>query len=285
MKALKMKIVIWGCRGSIATPGKDTLRYGGNSTCLEIRPREGGVIVVDAGSGIRLLGKKLIKDQTIDRINMILTHAHWDHLSGFAFFLPVYFDRYTINVHGGPKALRSLRKYFSEQMDAPYFPIAFELLNANFKFGHECPERGTIGSIKYIPIHLNHPNGGYGFKFVENDKTFVFLTDNELGYEHPGGLTRDKYLEFCKGADLMIHDAQYTDEEYKITRGWGHSTYRDATLLALEAGVKKFCFFHHDPDRTDDDLDRQLEYCKNLISKTDAQIECYAAAEGMEIRL
>jgi len=280
-----MDVIIWGCRGSITTPGQSTLRYGGNSTCLEIVPREGGEIIVDAGSGIRLLGKKLVKDQSISELYMILTHAHWDHLTGFPFFSPAYFERFKINVYGGPKAQRSLKNYFSHQMNPPFFPIEFDLMKAAFRFGYECPQMGSIGLIDFIPVPLSHPNGGYGYKFVKGRKTFVLLTDNELDYAHPGGLSRKDYLEFCRDADLLIHDAQYTDEEYRITRGWGHSTYRSATLLALEAGVKRFCIFHHDPDRTDDDLDRQLEFCRNLIQKEGSQTECYAAAEGLEIKL
>ena len=158
-------------------------------------------------------------------------------------------------------------------------------MKANFTFNYECPNMGTIGLIEFIPVPLCHPNGGYGFKFRKEGKTIVFLTDNELDYNHPGGLSRDEYVAFCRDTDLLIHDAQYTDQEYKMTRGWGHSTYHTATLLALEAGVKEFCIFHHDPDRTDDDLDRQVEYCNNIIQKEGAQLKCYAAAEGMEIQL
>ena len=278
-----MVITIWGCRGSINVSGPDTLRYGGNSTCLEIRPREGGEIIVDAGSGIRLLGKKLIQDRSIDELYMILTHAHWDHLSGFPFFMPAYFDRYTINIYGGPKAQKSLKSYFSHQMEPPFFPIDFKTLKATFNFGYECPQMGSIGLIDFIPIPLSHPNGGYGFKFIKEGKTFIFLTDNELDVTHPGGLTRQEYVKLCQNADLLIHDAQYTDEEYKITRGWGHSTYHSATHLAMEAGVKEFCLFHHDPDRTDDDLDRQVAYCNKLIDKAGSSVRCYAAQEGMRI--
>ena len=280
-----MNVIIWGCRGSISTPGQSTLRYGGNSTCLEIRPREGGVIIVDAGSGMRLLGKKLIKDTTLNELYMILTHAHWDHLSGFPFFIPAYFDRFKINIYGGPKAQKSLKRYFSLQMDPPYFPVDFKALKATFKFGYECPQMGAIGLVEFFPIPLSHPNGGYGYKFVKEGKTFVFLTDNELDYIHPGGLTRKKYIEFCHNADLLIHDAQYTDEEYKMTRGWGHSTYHSASLLAMEAGVKEFCIFHHDPDRTDDDMDRQVEYCNNIIHKAGSSVKCYASKEGMQITI
>jgi phosphoribosyl 1,2-cyclic phosphodiesterase len=280
-----MRIKIWGCWGSIASPGQGALRYGGNCTCLEIRPREGGVIIVDAGSGVRLLGKKLMQDKSLNELYMILTHAHWDHLSGFPFFTPAYLSRFKINVYGGPNAQGALKNYLSHQMSPPYFPVDFNVMKATFTFGYECPDMGTVGLVEFIPIPLSHPNGGYGFKFVKKEKTVVFLTDNELDYSHPGGLSRKDYVEFCRNVDLLIHDAQYTDEDYKITRGWGHSTYFDATQLAIEAGVKELCLFHHDPDRTDDDLDRQVEYCHNLIQKAESPVKCYAAAEGLEIHV
>ena len=280
-----MKIIIWGCRGSIASPGRRALRYGGNTTCLEIRPREGGVIIIDAGSGIRLLGKKLLQDTSLNELYMILTHAHWDHLSGFPFFTPAYLERFTINVYGGPKAQKSLKNYLSPQMGPPYFPVDFSVMKAAFTFGYACPDMGQIGLVEFIPIPLSHPNGGYGFKFMKKGKSVVFLTDNELGYSHAGGLTRKEYIKLCRNVDLLIHDAQYTDENYKLTRGWGHSTYFDAVQIAIEAGVKEFCLFHHDPDRTDDDLDRQVEYCNSLIRKAGVSVKCYAAAEGMEIHL
>lgn len=280
-----MKITIWGCRGSIGSPGQDTLRYGGNSTCVEIRLREGGVIIVDAGSGIRLLGKQLLKDKEPTELYLVLTHAHWDHLSGFPFFGPAYSNRYKMNVYGGPKAQGVLRRYLAAQMTAPFFPVEFTAMKASLVFGFECPSMGSIGLVDFIPIALSHPNGGYGFKFVKHGKTLVFLTDNELDFAHPGAVTRQEYTDFCRGADLLIHDAQYTDEEYRSTRGWGHSTYSSAMQLAIEAGVKRLCLFHHDPDRTDDDLDHQLDYCRNIMSKAGATTECLAAAEGMKVSL
>lgn len=280
-----MKIKIWGCRGSIPAPGFSTLRYGGNSTCIELRPEEGGILIIDAGSGIRLLGKEILKDKSINDINIFLTHSHWDHINGFPFFTPAYFAKYKINVYGGPNDQAFLKKYFAHQMSAPFFPVDFSLMKAQFAFGPETPDIGRIGNIHYTPILLSHPNGGYGFKFEKNGKTFVFLTDNEPLFPHVGGLSRDKYVEFCKGADVLLHDAQYTDEEYKVTKGWGHSTFADATQIAIDAGVKRFGLFHHDPDRTDDDLDVQLEKCKLQIKNAGADIECFAAAEGMEIEL
>lgn len=278
-----MYIKIWGCRGSVPTPGEGTLRYGGNTTCLEIRTKTGCLLVIDAGSGIRLLGKKLLQREDDRSFCLLLTHAHWDHLVGFPFFSPAYDSRYTIRVCGGTAARDSLRHALSQHMEAPYFPMAFEMMEADFRF--ECQNMGEScchgDELEAIP--LNHPNGGRGFKLTEDGKSFVFLTDNELGFAHEGGLGRDGYIEACRGADLLLHDAQYTDEEYQRTKGWGHSTITDAVDLALEANVRRLGLFHHDPDRTDDDIEAQVQFCKDRIRVAGIDLEVFAVAEEMII--
>lgn len=285
-----MKIKVWGCRGSITTPGTDTVRYGGNSTCLEIRSALGQVFVVDAGSGLRNLGKALRHESAVSDIRFFLTHPHWDHLVGFPFFEPAYFDWYNITFCSGSHAQNAIRKYLSRQMESPYFPVSFHYLKAHFDYRCEQPKmingNCLIGGIEFCPIPLSHPDGGYGFKFIENGKSFVFLTDNELGFQHDGGLTFMQYVEHCRGADLLFHDAQYTTGEYYgQTRGWGHSTYEDAVKLATEADVKSIGLFHHDPDRTDDDLERQLDACRKQIDQSGSSVDCFACAEGMVVEL
>jgi phosphoribosyl 1,2-cyclic phosphodiesterase len=282
-----MKIKIWGCRGSIASPGEHTIRYGGNSTCLEIRSADGELFIVDAGSGIRNLGKALRHDSDTSQIRFFFTHSHWDHLAGFPFFEPAYSDRFTITFCSGPHAQSSIERYVSRQMEAPFFPVEFNQLRARFKFCCENPTMESrncpLGSMQCRAFPISHPNGGHGYKFIEGGKTFVFLPDNELGFRHEGGLTRDQYVEICRGADLLLHDAQYTEEEYRRTRGWGHSTYTDAIDLAIEAGVTRLGLFHHDPDRTDDDLDRQLHLCQENVVKSGSRLDCFSCAEGMVI--
>ena len=288
-----MKIKIWGCRGSITTPGQTTLRYGGNSTCVEVRTAEGEAagqnIVVDAGSGVRNLGKALRREKKILDIRFFFTHSHWDHLVGFPFFEPAYFSDYHITFCGGPHAQDSIKRYLSRQMEAPFFPVDFSLLKAKFDFRCDRTQHESgpcrFDGMEVLPAPLNHPNGGYGFKFIEAGKAFVLFTDNELGFKHEGGLDVAGYVEFCRGADVLIHDAQYTDKEYKRTRGWGHSTYAETVDLALAAGVKRLGLFHHDPDRTDDDLDQQVEFCRERIRAAGGKVECFACAEGMTIDL
>ncbi|PIX38487.1 MAG: MBL fold metallo-hydrolase [Armatimonadetes bacterium CG_4_10_14_3_um_filter_66_18] len=280
-----MKIRIWGGRGSLLTPGEHTRRYGGNTTCLEIRLQDDRLIVVDAGSGIRGLGNALLKEKDLSELCLVLTHAHWDHLMGFPFFVPAYLERFKLRVRGGPLAKVSLQDYLSHQMQPPFFPVEFSVMKANFDFSQGDPIRRCESGATLEPIRLSHPNNGYGHKFIENGKSFVFLTDNELDMQHERGLSRAEYVQVCEGADLLFHDAQYTDEEYQRKRGWGHSTYQSATSLALEAGVKRLGLFHHDPDRTDDDLDEQVCRCRQQLADCGSDLECFACREGEEIEL
>lgn len=287
-----MDITIWGCRGSIPSPGLKTIRYGGESTCIEVRTEEGQIIIIDAGSGIRKLGQKLIKDDSIKTITLLFTHAHWDHLSGFPFFIPAYLSKYSIRLCGGSDAQNSVINYLKHEMDPPYFPVSFSELKAKFTKGCCCNDNNcmntltnTIKSIRCESIPLNHPNNGFGFKFVNKTGSFVMLTDNEIRYSHKGGVSREDYINFCKNVSLLFHDAQYLEKEYERTRSWGHSTFQDALDLAIDAGVKQLGFLHHDPDRTDDEIDQQIEWCKNYIKEKGSTLECFACAEGMNLKI
>jgi phosphoribosyl 1,2-cyclic phosphodiesterase len=280
-----MRIKIWGCRGSIPSPGCDTKVYGGNTTCVEVRLADGTFLIIDAGTGIRCLGNAIIEAGGPKKIYLLLTHAHWDHLQGFPFFVPAYMEGYGISVRGGPQVRKYLRAFLAHQMDPPYFPVPFGDLKADFDFQEENGASMTIGETLILPVVLKHPNGGYGYKFTENGRTFVFLTDNEIGFDHPAGLPDSEYAEICRNADLLLHDGQYTDEEYRITRGWGHSTFPAVTDLAIKARVKRLGIFHHDPRHVDRDLDRFIEECRLRIFREKSRVDCFGAKEGMEIDL
>lgn len=279
-----MLIRCWGARGSISVSGKEYLRYGGSTTCLEIRGDDDELIVVDAGSGIRRLGNKLMAEEQV-RCHLIFTHAHWDHVLGFPFFKPVYRPSTQIALYGSPFVQESLKHMVAGTMEAPYFPVPFVAASAHFTYHDFANRPFDIGDVAVTPIYLSHPNRGYGFKFVSGGKTFVFLTDNELAHVHPGGLTFEDYRTFAEGADLLIHDAEYTEGQYKLTRTWGHSTYNDALRLAIEAGVKQFGVFHHNQDRSDDALDDIVSHCREICASRQNPPECFALAEGMEISL
>jgi phosphoribosyl 1,2-cyclic phosphodiesterase len=258
------------------------MRYGGNTTCLEIRLDDNTLIIIDAGSGIRPLGQKLLAEQDLTEMYLFLTHAHWDHLMGFPFFGPAYSSKYSIRVRGGPRAKRSLEKFLKHQVEPPYFPIPFGAMKAEFDFTAGGPKRRSIGSADIVPIRLNHPNGGYGFKIIEAGRAFVFLPDNELDFEHEGGMSRDEYIDFSKGASLLLHDAQYTDEEYGSKKGWGHTKLSSAIELGIQAEVERFGLFHHDPERTDDHMDALVALSQERITQANGKVECFGVKEGME---
>jgi phosphoribosyl 1,2-cyclic phosphodiesterase len=279
-----MIIKCWGSRGSIPVSGKQYLHYGGNTTCLEIRTNDDRILIVDAGSGIREAGNSLIATNR-NEFTLLLTHAHWDHIMGFPFFKPIYSRKTNLNIWGCPFAQASIKEILVRIMEAPNFPVNFDAIHANISYQDTCVEHYTLGSMIITPIALSHPNQGTGYKFEEDGKCFVFLTDNELGYKHEGGLDFKDYLEFSRGADLLIHDAEYNEEEYKKTRSWGHSVYKDALNLAMDAEVKKLGLFHHNQERLDAEIDAIVDDCREIINRRGKKMECFAVGQSMEFKL
>jgi phosphoribosyl 1,2-cyclic phosphodiesterase len=279
-----MKIKIWGSRGSIPVSGKEYLKYGGDTTCVEIRTGSGDIIIVDAGTGIRRLGNKLEDEKCYD-LNLIFTHAHWDHLMGFPFFKPLYFNGFNIRMHRSPYDSQFVETILSKVMAPPHFPVKYADITAQLSYPDTYPNDFEIGSVTIVPIALSHPNGGNGYKFIENGKSFVFLTDNELGYIHPGGLPFEDYLKFSSEADLLIHDAEYTPDEYKTFIDWGHSVYTDALDLAQKAGAKKLGLFHLNQERTDWQMDKIVEDCRKRISAKGYNLDCFGVTSDAEFEI
>lgn len=279
-----MQIKCWGSRGSIPVSGKEYIKYGGDTTCIEIRTKSDDIIIVDAGTGIRRLGNHFLEEGR-NEYNFLLTHAHWDHLMGFPFFRPLFSKNQIIHMHRGPFHKRFMESMFSKVMAAPNFPVNYADLKAKIIYEEGRPDRLEIGSVTVIPITISHPNTGKGYKFIEDGKVFVFITDNELGFVHPGGLAFDDYAQFCKGADLLIHDAEYTREEYKRFKKWGHSTYTDALKLAVSAGVNQFGLFHLNQERSDDQVDEIVEDCRAILANQKIEMECFAVGRDMCFKL
>ncbi len=274
----------WGARGSIPISGKQFSKYGGDTTCIEIRSNNDDVIIVDAGSGIRRFGNRLVEGKP-RKLSLLFTHIHWDHILGLPFFKPLYFKDYRVHIYGCPFVANSFKTLLSETMLSPYFPVKFNDLAAKLVYHQICKKRFSIGSIDVTPIFLSHPNQGIGYKFTEGKTVFVFLTDNELTYKHPGGLDRSEYLSFAQNADLLVHDSEYREEEYKITKMWGHTVYTDALQLALDANVKRFGLFHHNQNRTDRELDNMVKSCRDIIRSKKRKMRCFAVAQDQEIAL
>lgn len=279
-----MIIRCWGARGSIPVSGKEYLRYGGDTTCIEVRSKHGDIIIIDAGSGIRRLGGRLAAEEKRDS-TLILTHSHWDHVMGFPFFKPLYHRSTRMDVYGCPHAQKATREILADIMGPPHFPVHVDDVRAQINFHEFCDKRFSVNSILIDPIPLSHPNQGLGYRFTEDGKSFVFLTDNELTYRHEGGCDYRDYLAFSKNADLLVHDAEYTEADYPKTRGWGHSVYKDALRLAIEAGARRFGLFHHDPERFDRGVDRMVQECRRIVRKRNVPLECFALHQDMEMIL
>ena len=279
-----MLIRCWGSRGSIPVSGREFLKYGGDTTCIEIQTASGHTIIVDAGTGIRRLGNRLLEAQRF-RYDFIFTHAHWDHVMGFPFFKPLYDSRAVLRMHRCPFQSKFVETILKKVMSPPTFPVKYADVTADIQYETACPYTFEIGSATIIPIALSHPNSGSAYKFVEGDKSFVFLTDNELDFVHPGGCSYQEYVDFSAGADLLIHDAEYTPFEYETKKSWGHTVYTRALELAVDAGVKKLGLFHLNQDRTDLEVDDIVADCRQIIAADRHRLECGAVSGDMCIEL
>lgn len=273
-----MKVKFWGTRGSTPVPGKDTIIYGGNTTCLEITLGTDTKVVLDAGTGIRSLGNEFESRKEKVDIHLLMTHIHWDHILGFPFFFPIYKSSTRILVDGYGLSMKGLRFSFDNKMGDGFFPIRFEELKSDIQFVNKLSNGyREIDGTRIDSIPLRHPQGGLGFRFREGDKTLVFMTDNEL--DTADSSFKD-YIAFCEGADILIHDSQYIPAEISKHRGWGHSDYRSAIDLALNAHVKKLVLFHHAPERSDSDVIKATIHCQDLINEKGSSLEIESAKEN-----
>ncbi len=280
-----MIITFYGVRGSTAVPGPQTAKYGGNTSCVHIELENGNDLILDAGTGIRQLGRVLAKKT--NPANIMLSHGHWDHIQGYPFFSPIYQPNRDINVYISVEKGRKLLCSLFEQMDGVSFPVKAEDLPSNniCKFKGIESELYEREGIKVIKRPLNHPGGGVAFRIEENGVSCAYVTDNELDPPYPANTQYGDWVNYLFGVDLLIHDAQYTADDMPHKHGWGHSLISQVRQLATDAEVGMLAMFHHDPDRSDADLDEiQIENEKYLKShRAPAQSVC--AAEGMQIHL
>ncbi len=279
-----MYIKCWGSRGQIPVSGTEYNKYGGDTTCIQIVASSGDLVIIDAGSGIRHLGQKLLKDPK-KAIHLLFTHLHLDHVLGFPFFGPLYKRGYPVTIYGCPFNGVDFKDALNGVMQAPYFPVDLKNLPARCKFKNISNRTIRIGSLRIKPILLNHPNGGMGYRIEEDGKVFIFLTDNELGYDLPGNQPFDYYVEHAKNADLLIHDAEFDKDEYLKFKAWGHSMYADAVKLGAESGVKRLGLFHINNMRTDNQVDSMVKDARRLVEKTGKKMECFAVGSGFELIL
>jgi len=254
-----MKVRLWGTRGSLASPGAETARYGGNTACVEVRGRDGTLLVLDAGTGIRRLGATLPK--TLVRVDVLLTHLHMDHIQGLGFFAPLHDPKKEIHIWGPASTTLALGERLNRYLSPPLFPVRLRDVACRLRL-HQVP-RGEveIGEFRISSMLVCHPGPTVGYRIASRDGVVAYLPDHEpaLGAsKFPIAAEWTSGYELAAGADLLIHDAQYSAEEYRDHVGWGHSAFEDVVRFAEITGARRLVPFHHDPAHTDADLDRML---------------------------
>ena len=290
-----MKFKFWGVRGSIATPGPNTVKYGGNTSCIEIRTDNNDLIILDAGTGIHMLGQKLLKQLPITA-HIFISHTHWDHIQGLPFFSPIFISGNQLKIYGGldPVTHEGIERALSVQLQYSYFPIREAELNASVEYSTLKPgELVTIGSATITPILLNHPVLNFGYRIDCDGQSIFFTGDYEplFNIYNPEDSEFDQYQSFIddkqneialamQDVDALIVDSSYTTKEYLSKKGWGHGTYDSAMKLASLANAKKLFFTHHEPTRSDDQLE---SIYKEILSKNaELDYEIVLAREGVE---
>ena len=275
-----MKVRFWGTRGSIATPGPDTVRFGGNTSCVEVTTNSGACVILDCGTGARQLGSALMARKPPVSATILLSHTHWDHIQGFPFFAPLFVPGNRITVCGPEGSAKSLRDVLSGQMEFTYFPVEIDQLPASIVFRELGEGVHEFEGVRVIAQFLHHPTMTLGYRIEADGAALVYLCDHEpfsetLWHDHPAVKHGDsivhhgdrRHARFMAGADLVIHDAQYTLAEYPNKRTWGHSPAELAVDFALAAGVKRLALFHHDPLRDDAALDQLVRTCQWTITQ------------------
>ena len=280
-----MRVTVWGCRGSIASPGADTVRYGGNTSCLEVRLSDGSLIVLDAGTGARPLGLAL-EENPVERIDLLLTHLHLDHIEGLGAFEPIWDRKTELHIWGPSSPVASLRERIAMYFSPPLFPVYLPDVLARVEF-HDAPEGDwVLGDARVTSHQIMHQGSTVGYRIEDSGRTLAYLTDHEPALGGDLAEMSDEWIsgyEIARGADVLVHDCQYTPEEYAERVGFGHSSTEHVAMFARRTDVGRLVLFHHDPMHTDDELDAIRE---RVIDRFGVDGERVAlAADGMSFEV
>jgi len=295
-----MLIRFWGTRGSLAKPGPTTLRYGGNTSCVEARTADGTLIVLDCGTGAHGLGQSLVSGAAPPRGHLLITHTHWDHIQGFPFFAPLFGAGNEWDIYAPGGLGQELERTLAGQMEHTYFPVTLKQLGAAIRYHNLVEGSFALGGVRVIAKYLNHPALDLGYRLEAGSVAVVYSVDHEPHAPHvadaatralarvgvlPVHAEDRRHVEFLAGADLVIHDAQYSLDEYPEKTGWGHTPAEWAVDYALAAGVKRLALTHHDPLRDDQAVDRLVEICRQRAAAAGSGLEVFGAAEGQVLEL
>lgn len=292
----------WGVRGSYPAPYGSHLRVGGNTSCVELRV-DNHILICDGGTGIIPLGNSLMTQPDLKEVTIIITHYHWDHISGLPFFVPAFVPGWKVNLFGPGNSRQEIERRISGQMIDPYFPVEVEMWLAEINYLMTNNNQIEYGPFNIQTFNVHHPGSTFGYRIQVHDKVIIYASDNELAFidkaiaarEHEFNATelalvkgmqeeeREAAIELVKNAHLFIHDAQYTPEDYAKKRGWGHSCYLDTANFAMAANAKHLYLFHVDPNYNDSKIEDLHRVAIKLIHERDSTMECHIAREGLII--
>jgi CheY-like chemotaxis protein/phosphoribosyl 1,2-cyclic phosphodiesterase len=289
-----MNVRFWGTRGSLAKPGPTTLRYGGNTSCVEVRSAGGTLIILDCGTGAHALGHALTSGGQPCDGHLMISHTHWDHIQGFPFFSPLFTSGNTWDIYAPGGLGQQLERALAGQMEYHYFPVTLAQLGATIRYHDLAEGIFAIGDVRVVTQYLNHPVLALGYRLQSHGSVLVYSADHEPHAPNPAARSDGepsmhgedaRHVAFLAGADLVIHDAQYSVEEYPSKKGWGHTPAEWAVDYAIAAGVKRLALFHHDPLRDDAAVDRLVDSCRQRVAAAGSRLDVFAAAEGLQIGL
>lgn len=277
-----MQLTFYGVRGSIPAPGPEFVKYGGNTACVHVRLDDGTDIILDAGTGIKALGQKLIAEK--HDIHILLTHNHWDHIQGFPFFAPIYQPGRNIFITPGMTTYDEDDAVL-RQMTGSYFPVHYQSLQSNIEIVAQPEEvdSWSIGSATIYRHPMNHPGSGSSYVIEADGAKIAYITDNELYPPYRKETDFLQWVEFARNADIIIHDAQYMLTDMPAKSGWGHSIAEEAVKLAMASRAKRIALYSHDHIRTDEAIEKIETHCQEVIEIAEMDLELFAAAEGMTI--